>query len=204
MVSTPTVNTVNTLGEFQDEIIRRMKLPADANDPFAGGITSVAPYIRKFGTPTVFGPGNVDDAPLYSVILSVHSSDADIGLERWTGHMILAVRLEAYCIRLLIGEENEADIPLDDAHKILYWAKYHQVEGMWTIPYPFRGGVDRVVIRDAEDSPVNDISRAIYRAWWDVEFIWRPTLTDDILPAIIDDGFGTYQDTVADIQVTLQ
>ena len=95
--------------------------------------TNLAMRVRRYGvSPHTRDPEDNTDPP-YEIIVSISRTDVLPEDYDFTGNLVLDTVVEAWCIRRL-GAVNynesvvpiarltgEADTPLDDAHKFLYW-----------------------------------------------------------------------------------
>lgn len=132
--------------------------------------------------------------PQYEVIIGI--ADAESVTEDYDysrpGAIVLAIRLEAYTVFRITGEDATEYTPLNDANRILYWAHFNHIEGMVTLPIPFSGGISRGQFMDAYGNPTIDITRIAYRTWWDVLYAYSPSVIER--RDVQDDGFRFTED----------
>ena len=170
-------------GEWLREVVILMKrdFPVEAR------------YIREYAEyPTSNAPKN-EERP-YEIIVSLAQSIAVPEKYDYTGDMILDVTIEATCVRSLQGDTHlpgeleERDVPLNDAHRILYWAQSVDLPNQVRLAIPFEGGIRRPEYSDPLRQPDDDLTRVAYVAWWNIEY--RYENVDTFLPIFYDDSFG--------------
>ena len=141
-----------------------------------------------------------DPDPVYDIIITVSQSVVDQASEEFTGMMMFDTTVQALCtFRITLPDENLHLRAINDAHRILFWARTALVTGMSTLSIPFTGGVERVELQDPELQPNVDVTREGYRVYWDVEFEYHPD--DDVSP--FDESFSVPSGDAEDLDVIL-
>ena len=147
-----------------------------------------------------------DIPPEYEILLSVSNSDVAPDEYDYTGDMVFKLTMEAFCVKRIVSSyPEEPNIPLDDCHRILYWASTTYIGqkpdepdgpdnkdvGQRGIAVPFSGEIERVIFLDPYGNPSDDSTRVAYRATWNVDFTYIPQSGNATLPEIVDRSFGT-------------
>ena len=140
---------------------------------------------------------NPDDPVInYFIDLSVAESEVLPEDFDYSGDMIFRLTMEALCVKRVVGNNNL--LPLDDCHRILYWAANSFIGegdeskevGQRAISVPFDGKIERIIFTDAYGAPVDDRTRVAYRATWTVLFTYVPKRDNRILNDIVDRTFA--------------
>ena len=191
MVSNPRDNepVVTDLGEFLDAIRTYLAYDFRSDNHFVD--TDGNSLFKVYGQlPEYQEHSSGDIEPPYEIILSVDSSESNPDKEDYATPMILDTKISAWCKWRITSVINRQQyIPLNDAHRIIHWAKRTYVPGMTQIPELFTGGVERGTLEDPFGVPDDDVTRLAYRAWWMVEFRYYPSADDNIYPSLVDDSF---------------
>ena len=141
-----------------------------------------------------------DSDPIYDIIITVSQSIVDHASEEFTGMMMFNTTVQALCtFRIALPDENLHLRAINDAHRILFWARTALVEGMSTLSIPFTGGVERIELLDPELQPNVDVTREGYRVYWEVEFAYHPD--DDASP--FDVSFQVPSNNAEDLEVII-